>query len=111
MISVSNSIFVRLYYGSFIIERRRQYRDDVGVLDLQDSSALLPLTQYNAFLGGYLISNFPSIVRVLNLVSIRVEVIFESCNSLLRYSKMEFTSGLFFTANGADGFNDVAQYL
>ena len=29
---------------------------------------LLPLTQYDAFPKGYLISNFPSIVRVLNLV-------------------------------------------
>ena len=73
------------------------YGDDGGVLDLQDSSA-----------QGYLISSFPSMVKVLKLVSIRVAVKFVSCNSLLRYSKMEFTSGLFFTANGIDGFhNDV----
>ena len=75
-------------------------------MDLLDASALLLLTQFEAFPKGYLISNFPSIVRVLNLVSIRMGVIFELCNSLLRYSKMEFTSGLFFTENGIDGFND-----
>ena len=72
----------------------------------------MPLTQYDAFPKGYLISNFPSIVRVLNLVSIRVDVIFGLCSSLLRYSKMEFTSGLFYTTNVIDGFNnDVVQCL
>ena len=67
-------------------------------MDLQD-----------AFPKGYLISHFLLIVKVLNLVSARVEAIFGLCNSLLRYSKMEYTSELFFTANAIDSVsNDVA---
>ena len=58
-----------------------------NVLDLPDSSAL-SLTQKDVFPKGYLIYNFPSIVKILNLVSIRVEVILELCNSLLRYSNI-----------------------
>ena len=66
----------------------------------------MPLTQYDGIPQGYRISNFPSIVRVLNLVSIRVAVIFELYNSLLRYSKTLVHIGSFFTVNGIDCFND-----
>ena len=46
------------------------------------------------------------IVKVLNLVSARVEAISGLCNFLLRYSKMEYTSELFFTANAIDGVSN-----
>ena len=66
-----------------------------NVLDLQD-----------AFPKRYLISHFLLIVKVLNLVSARVEAISGLCNFLLRYSKMEYTSELFFTANAIDGVSN-----
>ena len=58
------------------------------------------------FQKDILICTFKSIIEVLDLLSIKVEVILEFYNSLLRYSHLAF----FVTVSGIDSFNNDIFY-